>query len=76
MLRWYVVVLAAVAVILLVAGLVALVLPEEYEGRDVYHFDPRHSVRVLDVLGVSLLCGGCALAWLAGALWQRNVHAS
>lgn len=76
MLRWYVVVLAALAVILLLGGLLALVLPEDYEGQEVYRLDRRHTLRMLDVWGGLLLVSGSSVAWLAGVLWQRNVRSS
>ncbi len=76
MLKWYIVVLAALAVILVVGGLLALILPEDYEGEEIYRIDRMHAVRMLDVLGGAALGAGCLLAWTAGILWQRSVHAS
>lgn len=68
-----VVVLAALAVLLLIAGLLALIVPEAYEGQEIYRVDRMHAVRVLDLLGGALLLGGCAAAWTAGIVWQRKV---
>ena len=68
--------LAALAVLLLLAGLLALILPDSHEGPVLYQFDEGHSVRAMDGLGVMLLALGCAVAWGAGALWQRRMHAS
>jgi len=76
MFRWYVIVLAALAVLLLVAGLLALILPEDYEGQEIYRFDRMHTLRSLDLLGALLLFVGCITAWAAGVLWQRKVDAS
>jgi len=76
MFQWRVILLAALAVSLLVAGLAVLILPDPYEGPVLYHFDEQHSVRALDLLGMVLLILGCAVAWSAGALWQRQMHAS
>ncbi len=75
MLHWRVILLAALAVLLLLAGLVALVLPDPYEGATLYRFDEQHVVRTLDILGMALLALGCVVAWLAGLLWQRRVYA-
>ena len=73
MFKGYVVVLAALAVLLLIGGLLALMLPEDYEGQEIYRIDKLHAVRVLDMLGGALLLGGCVTAWTAGIVWQRKV---
>jgi drug/metabolite transporter (DMT)-like permease len=76
MLQWQVILLAALAVLLLLAGLLTLVLPDAYEGREFFHFDDLHTIRALDFLGLVLLILGCALSWSAGVLWQRRMYAS
>ncbi len=76
MLQWRVILLAVLAVLLLLAGLTALILPDPYEGPLLYHLDAEHSIRAFDVLGGVLLALGCAVAWSAGAIWQRRMHAS
>jgi hypothetical protein len=76
MFKWYVTVLAALALLLLVAGLLALILPEDYEGPEIYRIDKMHSIRMLDVLGGLLVIAGCGAAWLAGLIWQRRAHGS
>ncbi|MBS3783984.1 MAG: hypothetical protein KGY78_06040 [Anaerolineae bacterium] len=75
MLEWYVVVLAALAVLLLIGGLLALILPEDYEGQEIYRLDEMHAIRELDLLGGVLLVTGSIAAWAAGAVWQRRVDA-
>jgi drug/metabolite transporter (DMT)-like permease len=70
-----VIILAVLAVVLLIAGLAALILPEDYEGEEIYRIDRMHAVRVLDVLGGLLLLMGCIVAWTAGLIWQREVDA-
>lgn len=72
--KWYVMTLAALAVLLLVAGMVALILPDTYEGREIYRIDKMHSIRILDVAGGLLLVAGCATAWTAGLIWQRCTY--
>ena len=74
MLQWQVILLAALGVLLLVAGLVVLILPDSYEGPEFYYFDEQHAVRALDVLGMLLLVLGSAVAWSAGGLWQRRMY--
>jgi drug/metabolite transporter (DMT)-like permease len=76
MLQWRVILLAALAVLLLLGGLVVLVLPDLYEGSTLYRLDEQHAVRTLDVLGMALLTLGCVAAWGAGIIWQRRMHAS
>ena len=76
MLQWRVILLAVLAVLLLLTGLLALVLPDPYEGPVFYHLDEQHAVRALDALGAVLLALGCAVAWSAGALWQRRMYGS
>jgi drug/metabolite transporter (DMT)-like permease len=76
MLQWRVILLAALAVLLLLGGLFALILPDPQEGPALYNLDEGHTIRALDILGAVLLTLGCAMAWGAGALWQRRMHAS
>ncbi len=76
MFQWRVILLAALAVLLLLGGLLALILPDPYEGPVLYRFDEQHSIRAFDGLGVALLALGCAVAWGAGAVWQRRMYAS
>lgn len=76
MFKWYVIVLASLAVLLLIAGLLALILPEDYEGQEIYRIDAMHAIRMVDLLGGLLLVAGCIAAWTAGLVWQRTVDAS
>jgi hypothetical protein len=76
MFKWVVMVLAALGVLLLVAGMLALIVPENYEGAEIYRIDRMHSIRMLDLLGGLLLFVGCSAAWLAGLIWQRRVYDS
>ncbi len=76
MFQWRVILLATLAVLLLLAGLLALILPASYEGPVFYHFDEQHAICAMDVLGMVLLSLGCAVAWSAGASWQRRMYAS
>jgi drug/metabolite transporter (DMT)-like permease len=76
MFQWQVILLAMLAVLLVLAGLAILTLPDPYEGPEFYHVDAQHAVRALDILGVILLALGCAVSWSAGALWQRRMYAS
>ena len=76
MLYWRVLVLASLAVLLQLAGLVALTLPTPFEGAILYMLDEQHSISRLDGIGVLLLGLGCLIALSAGLAWQRRVYAS
>lgn len=70
---WRVLGLSASGVLVLLAGLLALGLPDAYEGQVLYALDATHSVRTLDAVGLALLVVGSILVWGAGLLWQRRV---
>ncbi len=74
--KWQVIVLATLAVLLLIAGMAAMVVPEAYGGREVYRIDERYSLRILHVAGVVSLAAGCLAAWAAGMVWQRRTDGS
>ena len=76
MFQWLVILMAALAVLLLLGGLVALILPDSQEGPPLYQFDAQHTIRTYDGLGIGLLALGCFVAWGAGAVWQRRMYAS
>jgi hypothetical protein len=71
-----VIALAVIAVLLLVGGLLALILPSTYEGEVLLELDEQHVVRVIDGLGLLLLVLGCLFALGAGISWQRRMDAS
>jgi hypothetical protein len=74
--QWRVIALSAFAVLLLLAGFLALTLPDSYEGRVLYVVDEQHAICALDGLGGLLLILGCLLAWGAGVIWQRRMYAT
>lgn len=74
--QWHVIGIAALAVLLLLAGLLALILPERLEGDVLYDFDDEHAVTALDGVGLLLLALGSASALGAGILWQRRMNAA
>ncbi len=71
--RWPVILLAVLAVLLILGGLVVLTLPSSYEGALLYTLDEQHAISRLDGIGVLLLGVGCAVALAAGLVWQRSV---
>jgi len=76
MFQWRVILLSALAVLLQIAGLLSLALPDRYEGPILYALNEGHSIYSLDGLGALLLLVGCFVAWSAGAIWQRQMHDS
>ena len=76
MIQWRVVFLSGLALLLQLAGILALALPTPYEGPVLVSFGEQHAIRALDGLGAALLVIGCLVAWGAGALWQRRMVAS
>jgi hypothetical protein len=76
MFQWRVILLAVLAVLLLLAGLVALILPDPYEGEALYEFDKQHTFRLLDGIALVLLILGCIVAWIAGIVWHRRMYGS
>lgn len=70
--KWHVVLLAILALLLLVSGFAAMVLPDTYGGREIYRIDERYSLRIVHIAGVVLLAAGCVAAWAAGFIWQRH----
>jgi hypothetical protein len=73
MLHWRVIALAVLAVLLILGGLVALTLPNSYEGAVLYTLDEQHAVSKLDGIGAILSGLGCGVALVAGFVWQRRV---
>ena len=67
--------LATLSVLLLLAGLAALIAPAQYEGPVLLELDEDNSVRLLDGVGVALVVLGSVAAWGAGVAWQRRVYA-
>ena len=76
MFQWRVILLAALAVLLMLGGLGMLILPDSYEGPELYQIDEQHALRSFDGLGFVLLAAGCLLSGGAGVLWQRRMDAS
>ncbi|HEY76949.1 MAG TPA: hypothetical protein G4O00_12400 [Thermoflexia bacterium] len=68
-----IILLSILALFLLLAGLVALALPDPYEGQVLYEMDPAHSIRTVDVGELGLVLIGGLVAWGAGWLWQRRM---
>lgn len=64
--------LAILALLTIVAGLLILSLPEEMEGQEVVSLNKTHSLRVADLLGAALVGLGALAAWATVLAWQRK----
>ena len=62
--------LALVALLLLLAGLCAIALPDSISGALVWVFSAEHGLRQADVIGAALLTAGSALIWITSLAWQ------
>jgi uncharacterized membrane protein YhaH (DUF805 family) len=62
--------MALVALLLLLAGLLAIALPDSISGTIVWAFGADHGLRQADVIGAALLAAGSALIWITGLVWQ------
>jgi len=70
--KWGVRIFAILALLILLAGLVVLALPDEVEGQQLIQLDDTHSVRVADLVGAAMAAGGALLAWATVLAWQRK----
>ena len=66
--RW----VAALALLMLSLGLLALAVTDPYEGPLIVTLDAEHAVRALDAVGGLLILGATALAWGVALAWQRR----
>ncbi len=72
--NWLVLALSGAGVIFILLGLMALALPDTYEGFYVLQLDSQHSFHLMDVVGVFALGMGVILNWLGGALWKYQMR--
>ena len=62
--------MALVALLLLLAGLWAVALPDSISGAIIWAFSAEHGLHQADVIGAALLTAGSALIWITGLAWQ------
>ncbi|MGC9393699.1 MAG: hypothetical protein ACP5J4_02455 [Anaerolineae bacterium] len=72
--NWPVIALSAAGVFLILLGLMALALPETYEGFYVWQLSSEHAFYLMDVVGVLFLALGVILNWLGGAFWKSQMR--
>ena len=64
--------LAILALLTILAGLLILSLPEAMEGQEIISLNKTHSLRVADLLGAALVGLGVGVAWATVLAWQRK----
>jgi hypothetical protein len=69
---WGVRLLAILALVSIVAGLVVLALPDAMEGQVIIPVNTTHSLRVADLLGAALVGAGALVTWATLLAWQRK----
>jgi hypothetical protein len=60
------------ALLVVIAGLVVLALPDPMEGGVLVSLDAMHCVREADLLGAGMVAAGAVLVWLIVLIWQRK----
>lgn len=72
--NWLVIALSGAGVLFILLGLMALALPDTYEGVYVWQLSSEHTFYLMDVVGVFALVLGVTLNWLGGALWKSQMR--
>jgi hypothetical protein len=72
--HWMVIALSGVGVLFILLGLMALALPDTYEGIYVWQLNSEYTFRLMDVVGVFVLALGVLLNWLGGVLWKSQMR--
>ena len=72
--HWLVIALSGAGVLFILLGLMALALPDTYEGAYVWQLNSEHTFYLMDVVGVFVLALGVILNWLGGALWKSQMR--
>ena len=71
-LEWGARLLAILALLTIIAGLLILALPDTVEGQEMIRLDSAHSLRVADLIGAGLVCVGAVVTWATVLTWQRK----
>jgi uncharacterized protein YjeT (DUF2065 family) len=64
--------LAIVALLTILSGLLILALPDTLEGREIIEIDATHSLKVADLVGVALVGVGAVMTWTVVFAWQSR----
>ena len=71
-LEWGVRLIAILALVTIIAGLLILALPDAAEGREMIRLDSAHSLRVADLIGAGMVGAGAVVTWATVLAWQRK----
>jgi len=72
--NWLVIALSGAGVLFILLGLMALALPDTYEGFSIWQLRSGFTLHLMDVLGGFALILGVILNWLGGALWKSQMR--
>ncbi len=72
--NWLVIALSGAGVLFILLGLMALALPDTYEGIYVWQLNSEHTFYLMDIVGVLVLLLGVILNWLGGAFWKSQMR--
>jgi hypothetical protein len=70
--EWGVRLIAVLALIITLLGLLILALPEMMEATEILPSDRFYDFRVADLLGATLVLVGTGMTWATVLVWQRN----
>ena len=72
--NWLVIALSGAGVLFILLGLLALALPDTYEGAFVWQLNSEHTFYLMDIVGMVGLALGVILNWLGGAFWKSQMR--
>ena len=64
--------LAILALLTILSGLLILALPDTLEGREIIEIDQTHSLKVADLVGAALVGVGAVMTWAVVFAWQHR----
>ena len=70
--EWGVRLATLLALLIVIAGLLVLALPDAREGPELVKLDATHSLRVADFIGAGMVAAGIIFVWVIVLAWQRK----
>jgi drug/metabolite transporter (DMT)-like permease len=71
-LEWATRLIIILALLIIIAGLVVLALPDTMEGDVIIRLDDTHSLHAADMIGAILVGLGALLTWVTVWAWQHK----